>query len=186
MHSDEMEKTGAVSDNRRRVITRVAGFLGLIALLVPSAFVIAGGGAPVKKPQVPIALQFVTEGPVAVGSPVAVILTVTPMIASESVTISIMLPDGLSLLDGDTGWTGLLEKDQSHVMTIQVRPENAASLEVRAKAVLLSVGGSRMSRNAVLTLDLDPNKPKPRMQQRSHPGGDSILEIPAQSVPKTK
>jgi hypothetical protein len=186
MYSNVMEKTGVGSDNRGRVCKCVAVILGLTAILIAVPFAAVDGGAPAKKPQVPIALQFGTEGPVAVGSAVTVTLTVTPMTSSESVTVSIALPDGLSLLDGDTSWTGSLEKDQSHVLTIQVRPENAALLEVRAKAVLLSVGGSRMSRNAVLTLDLDPNKPKPRLQQRSGPGRDSITEIPAQSRIETR
>lgn len=186
MQFNDRIKTGAIWHNRWRIIKRIAGVLGCAALLIPAAFAVAGDGAPVKKPQAPIALRFGTEGTVAVGSPLTVTLAVTPMIPSESVTVSVTLPDGLSLLDGPTDWTGSLEKDQSHVLTIRVRPDLAASLEVRAKAVLRSVGGSQMSRHAVLTLDLDPNKPKPRLQQRSRPGGDSILEIPAQSRPNTK
>jgi hypothetical protein len=43
-----------------------------------------------------------------------------------------------------------------------------------------------MSRHAVLMLDLDPNKPKPRLHQRSGPGRDSITEIPAQSRIETR
>ena len=186
MHSNEMEKTGAVSDNRRRAVRRIAGFLGLMALLIPAAFTAASNGGPVKKPQLPIALQFGTEGPAAVGSPLTVTLTVTPMISSESVTVSITLPDGLSLLDGDTDWTGLLEKDQSHVLTFHVRPEIAASLEVKARAVLTRLGGSQISRLAVLMLDLDPDKQKPRPKKRSGRGGEEILEIPAQHSPKTQ
>lgn len=177
--------TGIVSDKRRRAVIRVAGFLGGMALLIPSAVVIADGG-PMKKPQVPIALQFGTEGPVAVGSTVTVTLTVTPMISSESVAVSIVLPEGLTLLDGDASWAGPLEKNQSHVLTIHVRPELAASLEIRAKAVLARVGGFQMSRHAALMLDLDPNKPKPRLRERSGPDGSTILEVPVESRPKTQ
>jgi hypothetical protein len=186
MNSKEREKTGAGSDNRRRVIKRVAGFLGLMAFLITVPFAAADGGAPMKKPQVPIALQFGTEGPVAVGSAVTVTLTVTPMISSESVAVFITLPEGLSLLDGDASWTGPLEKNQSHVLTIHVRPELAASLEVKGLAVLTLPGGSKMSRYAVRMLDLDPNRPKPSLRERRSPSGDSILEIPAQSGPNTK
>lgn len=188
MRLNDGKKTGAIWCNRWRIIKRITGVLGCTALLIPAAFAVAGDGAPAKKPQAPIALRFGTEGTVAVGSPLTVTLTVTPMILSESVTVSVTLPDGLSLLDGPTDWTGSLEKDQSHVMTIRVRPDLAASLEVRAKAVLRSVGGSQMSRHAVLMLDLDSDKPKsqPQLRQRSGPGRDSITEIPVQSRPKTK
>lgn len=178
--------TGTISDKRWRTVIRIAGFLGGMALLIPSAFVIADGGAPMKKPQVPIVLRFGTEGAVAVGSEVTVTLTVTPMISSESATVSILLPDGLTLLDGETGWTGVLEKNQNHVLTIRVRPEQAASLEVKAIAALTMANGSQMSRHAVLTLDLNPNKLKPQPRERPGPRGNSILEIPAQSSPKTQ
>jgi uncharacterized protein (DUF58 family) len=177
--------TGTISDKRWRIVIRIAGFLGGMALLNPSAFVIADGG-PMKKPQVPIALQFGTEGTVAVGSEVTVTLTVTPLVSSESVTVSMTLPDGLRLVDGNTTWTGTLEKGQSHVLTIQVRPEQAASLEVKAKAALTMANGSQMSRHAILTLDLNPNQLKSQPRERPGPRGNSILEIPAESRPKTK
>jgi hypothetical protein len=186
MHSNEMEKSGPASDDRRGVIRRVAGFLGLAAILMTVPFAAADGGAPSQKPQVPVALRFGTEGPVAVGSPVTVTLTVTPMISSESVAVSITLPDGLSLLDGDVSWTGPLEKRQSHVLTIHVRPELAVPLEVRGLAVLTLPGGSKMSRHAVRMLDLGPNPSKPSLREQHGLQGESILEIPAQSGPKTR
>jgi len=186
MQWNGMKKNRTPLTHPCRAFIWAAGILGCVTLLIPSAFVFADGAAPMKKPQAPIRLQFGTEGAVAVGSEVTVTLTGMPMVSSESATVSILLPEGLTLLDGETGWTGLLEKNQSHVLTIRVRPERAASLEIRAKAVLAMAGGSQMSRHAALMLDLDPNKPKPRLQQRSGPGDSMILEIPAQSRPKNR
>ncbi len=186
MQWNDRTETGIVWAEGWRTLVRVAGFLGWMAILFPAGLTAAGGDRSVKKPQGPIALQFSTEGSIAVGSEVTVTLTVTPLISSESTTVSILLPEKLSLLGGDTSWTGPLEKNQSHVLTIQVRPELAESLEIRAHAVLALVGGSQMSRHAVLMLDLDPDKPKPELRSRPGPGGNSILEIPAQSRPKTK
>jgi len=186
MLSSQTAKTGAGSDTGRRVFRRVVVVLGLITLLITAPFAVADGGTSAKKPQVPIGLQFGTEGPVAVGSAVTVTLTVTPMISSESVEVSILLSDGLSRLEGDAGWTGPLDKNQSHVLTIRVRPELAASLEIKGLAVITLPGGSKMRRHAVLALDLDPNKSKPTLHERRSPRGDSILEIPAESRPKNK
>lgn len=174
--------------NERRGGRKVVGaVLGLMALFVPFEFAAdAGGGPPVRKPQVPIRLEINSGGPVSVGAPVTITLTVTPLVPSQSVTTSITLPDGIRLLDGDTDWSGSLEKDQSHVVTITVLPDRAALFEVKAKAVLTLVSGSQMSRHAAMTLDLDPNKPKPNVRKRSGPGGESILEIPVQSGPEVK
>lgn len=172
--------------NAWTIVKRITAVLGFAAVLsLPSSpGLFAGNGGPEKKPQAPIALGFSTEGAVMLGSPLTVMLTVTPLIASESVSVSILLPDGLSLLEGDIAWSGPLEADQSHILTIRVRPETAASLEVKARAALTRPGGSSISRHAVLTLDPGPAKPKPRLRERRGPGGDSILEIPAQRGPK--
>jgi len=186
MRCDEIRQTPAVSFDYRRAVIPLAFVFCLLALLgvVPSA--LAAGDPHPGKPQVPVGLQFVTEGTIALGSAVEVTLTVTPMVSSESVTVSIKLPEGLNLLDGDTDWTGPIGKNQSHILTFHVRPEMAAPLEIKGLAVLTIPGGSKMTRHAVLLLDLDPNRPKPRVREQHGPHGESILEIPAQTRPYNK
>jgi hypothetical protein len=190
MQCDDRRKPRAASYDHRRVVIRIAGFLCFLALLITAPFAVADGGAPAKKPQVPIRLQFGTEGPVAVGSAVTVTLTVTPMISSESVAVVAVLPEGLHLVNGETVWTGALAKGESHTLTMTVRPEQVnlsiPQMEIKGKATLTLPNGAQISRLAVLTLEPDSSKSKLRMQERRSPGGDSILEIPAPSGPNSK
>ncbi|MBI3611234.1 MAG: hypothetical protein HY204_11125 [Nitrospirae bacterium] len=165
-------------------------FLLLAIVATASVDAVAGDGGVIGKPQVPIRLQFGAEGPVAVGSEMTITLTVTPLVQPESVTVVAVLPEGMRLVNGETVWTGTLAKEESHTVTMTVRPEpvnpSIPQIEVKGKATLTLPNGAQVSRLAVLTLDLNPTKPKSRLRERPGPGGQSILEIPLPSDPMVK
>jgi len=99
-------------------------------------------------------------------------------IQTKKLSLSMALPLGLSLLEGEPKWEGPLDRGESHRMSIFVQGTGGISDEVRGMAIIqLPKGGSftQKIRLSLSPLKAEEIKPPPPILLQS--GGEPVLEF---------
>lgn len=94
------------------------------------------------------------------------------------VALSLELPPGLSLVDGEEGWEGTLGKGQTQKMEWTIQNPNQIPQKVTGKAVVELNGGEKFVEQATLTLHEAKSDTPLRAPSIKHKeGGETILEF---------
>lgn len=134
--------------------------LFVIFFFLPAA-VHAGGRKPPEKPLPPLGVSIspVEEGllpaDIKPGDTVQFRVTVFSFINTKEMCIEIKLSGGVELIEGETVWTGPVEKNEERTLLLTVRAPLKGKGRIKAKAVIPASRGNFFSARASYKLGED-------------------------------
>ncbi len=140
----------------------------------------ASPAAPAK-PSQPIAMEFVAETPSDAGAAVRIQLAVTASLDLPDCVVTVRLPAGAMLAEGNLTWRGALACDRRQVNAFAIRVPGGQRCEVTAAVRAELDGGTIVAREATLVLNPDAATAKPDAQPgtlKTNSRGEQIHELP--------
>jgi len=128
------------------------------------------------KPRPPLRLTFRHQD--LSGGEIQLTLKAKANTGSEQVTLSIDLPPGVFVLEGEAVWEGSLERGETRAIEVTIADPGDALQEIRGKASIQFATGGSFSQESRLRLK-GPEKKGPKLREPivRKEGGEIILEF---------
>jgi hypothetical protein len=107
-------------------------------------------------------------GASSVGAPTRFRLGVTPETDVPDASITIAVPEGARLIDGDLSWKGALRAGEEHGMEMVIAVPGRDRYAVSADVVILEGRRVTLRKRAVIEVDLTKNKGPASAKRPSH------------------
>ena len=161
--------------------------IGLVAVLVfgkilGSNDLRAADRRPSRKPSPPIELTLTLQNDPVVGGHAVLNLHAKVLVQAANVKIQYTIPSGLRIVSGSTTFQGPMDAGETKDLQVTILIPDDKSYDILGTATITTSSGAKMSRVAVLTVNLGsagppstPSKPLGRSGS-----GDSVIEFKAQ------
>jgi hypothetical protein len=135
--------------------------------------------AAAVKPGPPLDLELWIENDPAPGAVVRLGCAVTPGADSAACELSVILPDGLTVTEGNRTWRGPVACGRRQAHGVGVRVPDGRPYVVQVSASIDLGGGARAARTAELVINGPaPAKPAPSAGElKTNSRGETILEM---------
>jgi hypothetical protein len=144
-----------------------AVFLSVITITSPASAI---------KPRPPLQLSL-QETPLS-GGQSRLMMIAKANVDISRVDLSIELPPGLSLIEGDEDWEGSLKKGEIKQIEWLIQSPNEAPHKIIGKAVIELSAGEKFVEKATLTLnEAKSDTPRRAPSVKRKEGGETILEF---------
>lgn len=157
----------------------IIGISVLLSLSCAPAY--AGGTA--SKPQAPVKITIEAAQPgvapdsVKPGDVVGLIVAAVSFVDTDAMNITVIIPDGAVLIEGDLSWSGPARKNEVKALPVTIRAPRKGKGLVKAKLSITLSGGPAFSTSSEYTLGhVEKPKPEPARPVRKDSKGRDVIE----------